>query len=257
MLSSEVGLTSVRHAVAPAGIAELASAAVEYRLPDFEGPPILIVPGVRTPAGLGAAGWLDADVMRGEEVETLGAVAALRLAGRSVAFLWPGSHTKLVEVDFEGRILRSYTTLAGEITATLASHTIISKSLPSTLPEEPDRGAVELGMRTAVEAGIGRAAFAVRLAELSGSLDAHGRASFWVGAVIGEDCARIAAHPIAKSGAPIWVGGRDPQRRLYADRLATLVESPIAMIEEPLATTASAVGAGLVADVYDASIKNR
>src|SRR5262249_43085685 len=73
MLSSEVGLVAVPHVPAPAGLEELARASGFVSLPEVDDRPILVVPGVRTPAGEGPDGWFEADVMRGEECETLGA----------------------------------------------------------------------------------------------------------------------------------------------------------------------------------------
>src|SRR5262249_15271664 len=140
MLSSEVGLVALPHVPAPAGLDELARASAFVSLPEVDDRPILVVPGVRTPAGDGPHGRFEADVMRGEECETLGARAALLAAGRlapgeEAVFLWPGSHTKLVAADAAGRIARSFTTLAGEILQAVAQHSLVSASLPATLPD--------------------------------------------------------------------------------------------------------------------------
>ena len=60
-----------------------------------------------------------------------GAGRGIATEGRGVAFVWPGSHTKLIEVDPAGRIVRSHTTLAGELLLALARHTLLAASLPS------------------------------------------------------------------------------------------------------------------------------
>ena len=73
------------------------------------------------PADAGPDGWMRADVMRGAECKTLEALAELTRRGllepgqEGLVFVWPGSHSKLVEVDGQGRITRSQTTLAGEL----------------------------------------------------------------------------------------------------------------------------------------------
>ncbi|MHB1562332.1 MAG: 2-dehydro-3-deoxygalactonokinase, partial [Isosphaeraceae bacterium] len=175
MLSSEVGLITVPHVEAPAGLDELARSSVPVHLSEIHDRPILVVPGIRTPPADGPDGWLDADVMRGEECETLGALRTLladgRTApGRALAFLWPGSHTKLVEVDADGRIARSFTTLAGEILEAVGHHTILAASLPAGWPEQPDPDAVAAGARAVARHGLGRGAFLVRIAALSGAL---------------------------------------------------------------------------------------
>jgi 2-dehydro-3-deoxygalactonokinase len=227
-------------------LSELAAAATARVVPGVAEDPILFVPGVKTPPGSGQDGWADADVMRGEECETLGALLTLGLKG-PVAFLWPGSHTKLVAVNGHGQITGSQTTLAGELTATLASQTLIAKSLPPALPDHPDPEAIATGIRLAAAYGLGRAAFLVRIADLTGSLDADRRAAFWIGAVIGDDADHLARHPILAGDVAVWVGGREPQRSLYAQRLAALRSGRVETLDDDLATRASAVGAIAVA----------
>jgi 2-dehydro-3-deoxygalactonokinase len=255
MLSSEVGLAAVPHVIAPAGPDELARGVVACEIPEVADRPILFVPGVRTPPAEGPDGWAEADVMRGEECETLGALHLLFPPSSSPdppsptrAFVWPGSHTKLVEVDGEGRIVRSQTTLAGELTQALARHTLLAASLPEALPEEPDPEALEAGARLVAREGLGRAAFLVRVAALSGALDPPRRASFWVGAVVADDVAHLARHPILHGRrCEVWVGGRQPQRSLYARWLAPRHGGPVAALDGDHAEGAAAVGAVTVA----------
>ncbi len=243
MLSSEVGLAAVPHVRVPAGLDELAAGAAARVVDGVSDRPILFIPGVRTPPGPGTDGWAGADVMRGEECETLGARLALGI-GERAAFVWPGSHTKVVTIDSDGRIVGSHTTLAGEIAVALARHTLIARSLPDPLPEDLDPEALALGMRLGADKGLGRAAFLVRVADLSGILDAPRRAAFWIGVVVGDDCEDLAR---GMPGGPVWVGGRQPQRSLYADRLHSLRGEPTGMLDDELAARASALGALAVA----------
>ena len=243
MLSSEVGLAAVPHLIAPCGIAELAAGSVERLFLELHELPIFFIPGIKTPASNGPDGWADCDVMRGEEVETFGAMESIENLKFPCAFLWPGSHSKLVLIDENRRISRSFTTLAGELTATLASQTLIAKSLPMTLPDHPDPLAIESASRIVRRDGLGRAAFLVRIADLTGAMDEHQRASFWVGAVIAEDAAHLATHPILADPLPLWIGGRNPQRTLYAQSLGKLHAGPVHQIPEALAGDVSAIGA--------------
>lgn len=246
MLSSEVGLTRVAHVEAPAGLAELARGATARAIPEVADAPILFIPGVRTPPGPGPEGWLDADLMRGEESETIGARLILGVNGPA-AFLWPGSHAKLVAVDEAGRIARSTTLLSGEIAATIARGTLIAASLPGGLPERPDPEAVALGMRVGAEQGIGRSAFLVRVADTLGALGPDARASFWVGAVVGDDAVHLARHPILAGGMPLTVGGREPLRSLYARAIGARGVGPVRVLDDEEAGLASAIGALAVA----------
>lgn len=252
MLTSEVGLTAVPHAPAPAGVEDLARAAVERDLPEVAPRPILLIPGVRTPPGDGPDGWARADVMRGEECEAIGLAARMRRQGlldprerRRLAFLLPGSHTKLLVAEWtlgSFRILSSYTTLAGELLATLARHTILAASLPAELPQELDQEALEAGVRLGREVGLGRAAFLVRIAALSLDWSPEQRAGFLIGAVVAEDVGQLMRHPSLGGDCDslLVVGGSEPLRGVYA----RLIPRPVT----PLACDhASAVGAALVA----------
>jgi 2-dehydro-3-deoxygalactonokinase len=254
MLSSEVGLATVSHVAAPAGLDELARGAVTRHLPTLATMPIVFIPGVRTPAATGADGWASADVMRGEECETLGAWIHLVRSGQvtsparaNCAFVWPGSHTKLVEVDPTGRIVRSQTTLAGELLQTVARHTLLAASLPAELPELPDPSALAAGARLVERDGLGRAAFLVRVAALTEALPPIERAAFWLGAVVADDAAHLARHPILQARPTVWVGGRQPLRDLYAQLLGQRHDGPVRTLDDELAETASAMGAIAVA----------
>jgi 2-dehydro-3-deoxygalactonokinase len=252
MLSAEVGLLAVPHVLAPAGLDDLARAVVAVTIPEIADLPIYVVPGIRTPAADGPDGWFEADVMRGEECETWGAYTRLTASGRiepgqETVFLWPGSHTKLVEVDAAGRITRSHTTLAGELLQAVARHTLLAASLPETLPDEVDPDAAAAGARAVARTGLGRAAFLVRIAALTGSLDPRGRASFWIGATVAADGRALARHPILSPGRPVWVGGRQPLRSLYAADLAGRHAGPVVPLDDRLAESASALGAWEIA----------
>ena len=190
-----------------------------------------------------------ADVMRGAECKTLEALAELTRRGllepgqEGLVFVWPGSHSKLVEVDGQGRITRSQTTLAGELIQSVARHTLIAASLPAELPRALDIETAEAGARATQGQGLERAAFLVRVAALLGTMSPEQLASFWVGAVVADDVGHLARHPILARSPPVWVGGREPLRSLYARWLAGLLEGPVTPLDDELSEAASALGA--------------
>ncbi len=207
MLSSELGLLAVPHVDAPAGPDDVARRVAMTHIPEISDLPIYFIPGIRTPGIDGPDGWFAADVMRGEECETWGAYTTLQQAGAIEsegwqAFLWPGSHTKLVEVDSAGRITRSHTSLAGELLQVVAKHTLLAASLPGELPDQVDRDAAEAAGRAVARDGLGRAAFLVRIAALTQALSAYERASFWIGAVVQSDVDSLARHSILRPVVP-------------------------------------------------------
>ncbi len=249
MLSSEAGLHEVPHVVAPAGVAELAGGVVTHDFPEICPWPIHFIPGIRTPAEAGALGWTHADVMRGEECETLGALIGLNDQGSAVTdgaakvFLWPGSHTKVVEVDGQGRITRSHTTLTGEIIQSVARHTLLAGSLPEELPETLDLPAADAGATAAREEGLARAAFLVRLSALLSTLGPAQRASFWISAVVADDVRHLVRQPMLSAPGQVWVGGREPLRTLYARMISRHHDGRVHTLDQALAEAASALGA--------------
>jgi 2-dehydro-3-deoxygalactonokinase len=150
-------------------------------------------------------------------------------------------------VDPHGRIVRSHTTLAGELLQAVARHTLLAASLPDDLPDLPDPAALAAGARLVERDGLGRAAFLVRVAALTEALDSRERAAFWVGAVVADDVARLARHAILRGSPPVWVGGRQPLRDLYATLLGRRHAAPVVAIDDEPAELASALGALAVA----------
>ena len=72
-------------------------------------------------------------------------------------------------------------------------------------------------------------------------------ASFWVGAVVADDAGHLARHPIPARSPPVWVGGRELLRSLYARWLAGLLEGPVTPLDDERSEAASVLGA--LADV--------
>ncbi len=249
MLTSEVGLEAIPHVLAPADRDAMARAAAWRTFSTITPRPMLLIPGVRTPAASGEEGWATADVMRGEECE---AFALWRehppRNGQGALYLIPGSHTKMIAMDSRGRIESSHTTIAGEMLAALSGHTLLAASLPPTLPGEPDLSWFARGARHAREYGLGRAAFAVRLAALSGQGTAEQRASWLIGAVVEDDVAHLTAHPLLRerTDCVLTVGGTEPLRSLYAERIG--VQWPGRVVASALGDTAAAIGAVLIAE---------
>jgi 2-dehydro-3-deoxygalactonokinase len=83
---------------------------------------IAIVPGLST-RGVHAP-----DVMRGEEVQIMGALSILNTQNAKVVL--PGTHSKWVSVS-SGRIEHFKTYMTGELYAILKNHSILSKTLPT------------------------------------------------------------------------------------------------------------------------------
>lgn len=137
MVGSRQGWVEAPYAACPAGAAEIAAATLT--IPSSLGR-VLLAPGLSALDSRGAP-----DVMRGEETQILGALAA---SGRPDGlFVLPGTHSKWARVE-AGRIVGFETFMTGEIFAALKDHTVLGRLMgEASGPGEPDGFA--LGVRAA------------------------------------------------------------------------------------------------------------
>lgn len=180
MVGSRQGWVEARYAPCPAGLADLAAALVD--VPDA--PPgfgrIAIVPGVLKDEDEAP------DVIRGEEVEVLGALSRLGL--REGLFVLPGTHSKWVRVE-DGRMTTFSTYMTGEVFAALKGHTILGRMMGEGAfsPEGFRRGvAAAAGLSGGAGALLGRL-FSIRALGLTGRLDDADSADFLSGLLIGAE----------------------------------------------------------------------
>lgn len=165
-----------------------------------------IVPGV---AQTGAAG---ADVMRGEEVQVLGAVAA-GLAPADCLICHPGTHAKWIRME-GGRIAAFRTMMTGELFSLLSKHSILAAQLSGeAAPDAPFRDAARAALGgSELLAGL----FGVRARFLLGENADDGTSSA-SGLLIGSDVR--AGLKLASDDRPIVLMGRPDLCALYAAAL--------------------------------------
>jgi 2-dehydro-3-deoxygalactonokinase len=172
MVGSNRGWVEAPYAPCPAGLPELAQ-----RLQWVEPARIAIVPGVAWTEGQAA------DVMRGEEVQVLGAYGEGLIPGDGIV-CHPGTHNKWIRME-DGRITAFRTVMTGELFNLLREHSILSDLLLA--PAEAD---------SAFEAGVGRGLegddltaelFSVRARVLLGKAERGEAASYTSGLLIGTD----------------------------------------------------------------------
>jgi len=229
MITSAAGLFELPHLPAPAGAAELAAGLVQAAVPEVCGHGVWWVPGVRNalPVPVRRADVEACDMMRGEETETVALIDRLAWTGPARIVL-PGSHTKIVRLDAQGRIAACATTLAGELQQVLATHTLLAGSVDAGgFPATLDVGALEAGADAAGRVGLARAAFSVRTLDVFGLADADARASWLLGAVLASDLLTLAhsralTDPGPGAGSPVRVAGRP----LVRDALCHLLRRP-------------------------------
>jgi 2-dehydro-3-deoxygalactonokinase len=200
MVGSNRGWCDAGYVTAPATLADLAAALAKPE------PDVAIVPGVCRDAG-GRA-----DVMRGEEVQFLGAIAA-GLAPADGLLCQPGTHAKWAVMT--GGALADFTTaMTGEMFALLQAHALIGGEM--TDAAEPGASFVE-GVEASADGDLLGALFGVRAAAVLDKRPAGEAASYVSGLLIGADC-RARVSP----GAMVHLLADGMLAQLYSSAIATV-----------------------------------
>ena len=182
MVGSTIGWREVPYLECPARPEAIAGAALRF---EHDGRAVAIAPGLK------CTGATDApDVMRGEEVQILG---ALRLnpvlaQGRHI-FCMPGTHAKWVEV-VDGAVQRFQTALTGELFELLRKHSVLARESG----EVTAGPALALGLQTARQsADLLHLLFSARSRVVTGEMAKADAASYLSGLILGKDVATAAA----------------------------------------------------------------
>lgn len=181
MITSESGLALIPHIEGPAGLDDFARSVVTRRLPEISPAEFSFVPGVK----FGTHERAGADLVRGEEVELLGAIEP-GSEEKNRLFLHFGSHNKLLTYR-DGMIQSSITTLSGELLWAVWQNTILKKTLGEQASFELDKEYVLRGWRAARELGLTRALFSARTMDVIEHVASDNIWSYVYGAIFAED----------------------------------------------------------------------
>lgn len=199
MIGSNRGWKEAPYVRCPAGLDELTGALV------WADERTAIVPGVAYRDGR-------SDVMRGEEVQILGAAGSGAIPADCLV-CHPGTHNKWIEVR-GGRIQSFRTVMTGELFNLLKEHSILSELLDSDAVTGP---AFCDGVRRGLSgAGVTAELFETRARFLLGRLDRADASAFVSGLLIGED---VRVGLAEKSGGRVIVMGRPELTELYRKAL--------------------------------------
>src|SRR6476646_3329052 len=201
MVGSNRGWKEAPYVPCPAGLDELSGALV------WAGEREAIVPGVSY-LGNGRA-----DVMRGEEVQLLGAVAA-GLVDPTGLVCHPGTHNKWATLR-RGKISEFRTVMTGELFNLLKEHSILSDVLQGKVEtNDVFKAAARFAI---VNESLPAELFSVRARVLLGQAKKEDAASYASGLLIGTDVRIGLSLP---TGAQITIIGRPELTRLYAAAVA-------------------------------------
>lgn len=191
MITSDLGLAEIPHLEVPVGAFELSSGMTKKSIPEVFDQPIWFIPGVRNiNKNILPENITDMDIMRGEEVEAIGAISQLEISGPAVLIL-PGSHTKIIKLDRKNRISGSITTMTGELMEFLTKKSILADSLDENFADFLDKDALRLGAKTCVSNGFTRTIFSVRLLDMYTNYSRNQRANYLLGSLVENDLMAI------------------------------------------------------------------
>lgn len=149
------------------------------------------------------------DVMRGEEVQIMGALA---LSGRrSARMVLPGTHSKWVQVE-DAQVRSFQTFMTGEVFAALRSHTILARTLPEvTASAELDATAFSQAVAQSLQAGnLLHQVFGTRTLALMNRASPQALLSHLSGLLIGEE---LRAQAFEKGEEVLIIGSPALQQR--------------------------------------------
>jgi 2-dehydro-3-deoxygalactonokinase len=208
MAGSNIGWLEVPYADCPADAAALAQG---VQAVPGESPHVGIVPGLRGPGVYGP------DVMRGEETQLFGWLAAdpARQSGPQV-ICHPGTHAKWV-LAIDGRIERFVTAMTGELFALLTTHSVLKGA-----QGDADGPAFDEGVSAAGEGeGLAARLFTARSRVVGGGgLAPTDVRAYLSGLLIGADVASSPRLLGAPADAPVAVVGDGRLARAYQRALA-------------------------------------
>lgn len=259
MITSNVGLVEVPHVPAPAGLKDLADQAKSILLEDVCPLPILFIPGVKNNIpDINLENFEAMDIMRGEEVESIAIIDSFP-QGQSYLLVLPGSHTKFVSVDEQGKMTGCLTTISGELLSSITYDTIIADAVGRQFVDEEsyNREMVLKGYITARDTGIGHACFSARILSMFAEKDKKKLANYILGVALQNDITAVKNSKAltVDRNTTVVVSGKNPFRRAIIDILDC--DGYFAEVKEYIPDgrlPLSAAGAYLVADAMKSGI---
>lgn len=217
MVGSTIGWKDAGYVSPPAAIAELAGNLC------WIDAYTAIVPG------LSINDSIRPDVMRGEEVQLLGAVTA-GLVPSDAWLCQPGTHCKWAKME-SGQIARFTTAMSGELFALLRQHGVLSRQLSAPVSDSPAfaKGVIEGATRD-----LAASLFSVRSLGVLGKLPDEDASSYASGILLGSD---VAARLDSIGSAPVYILADVELGGLYS-RAVTLLGGGAILIDSHAAFVA-------------------
>lgn len=230
MITSEFGLCSLEHIVAPAGIVELHNSMHKTYIKEISELPFVFIRGVKS----NCDNIDEADMMRGEETELMGIISSEY--GKCI-YILPGSHSKIIETDAEGRITEFSTMLTGEMIAALSRETILKDAVDLNVSVLNSKYLL-MGYDYCKEAGINKALFKVRILKNIFRCPKEEVYSFFIGVVLSGEIEQV----IKSDAKTIVLGGKAQIKNAMAEILKNKGNKTIVLLDENTVNDSTSLG---------------
>ena len=207
MVGSRTGWKEAPYAPCPLGPGELVGRAARLELDGHE---LVFLPGALSEANGGAL-----DIMRGEELQILGAARSRGIADATICI--PGTHAKCATLR-NGRLTGFRTYVTGELFKLLRHNSLVGALADG---DAFDETAFARGIARGIDVPLSHAVFAARADALNGKLAPDAVSSYLSGILIGCE---LADYPI-DSGMPLLL--------LAAGTLAERYETALHILSRP------------------------
>ena len=222
MITSEFGIYCVPHICVPAGVTELNNGIKSVVIKDITDMPINFIPGVKKQGET----LEQNDMMRGEECEFFGISKLLNAENGSLVVL-PGSHTKIVVSDTDGKISDFSTSLSGEMISAISGGTILNDAINLDI-DGYDKEFLKKGFEYCIKNGLNEALFKVRTLKNLLGADEKSCYSFFIGAVLCADVKKISERPERN----VYVGGKKQIKDTFFELLTEFTDKTVVSVSE-------------------------
>ena len=229
MITSEFGLCNLEHITTPAGIEELHNSMHEVMINDISSfIPFVFIRGVK----YDKENVLETDVMRGEETELFGIIEDF-----DSLYILPGSHSKIISTDENGKITYFKTMLTGEMIGALAENTILKSAIDLSC-EEIDSDFLKQGFSYCYTNGINDSLFKTRILSSFSHASKTEIYSYFLGVILCDEIKYI----LKKYAKNIYIGGRKQIKEALFILLKYLTKNNVIMLTDDVVDSSCVKG---------------
>lgn len=231
MITSEFGLCHLEHILTPAGMDALHNSMFETTIKEVSDIPFVFIRGVK----MASDSFEKMDVMRGEETELMG---LMEPAWGKCVYILPGSHSKIIKTDAEGRIFDFSTMQTGEMIEALSQHTILKDAVDLTVSDIDEEFLLK-GFDFCRQEGINKALFKIRILKNFFACKKEEIYSFFMGVILAGEMEQI----IKCDAGAVALGGKMQIKNAMEIILQNRSDKKVIPIGEEAVQLSTAIGA--------------